>query len=101
MWPAKPPRIGVFVCNCGINISSVVDVKEMLPSTRPPYQTWFSPTDNLFTCSQDTQEKIKKVMEEEKLNRVVVAACSPRTHEPLFQETMRGLRLKQISLRDG
>ncbi len=45
--------------------------------------------ENLYTCSQDTQEKIKKAIEEHKLNRVIVASCSPRTHEPLFQETIR------------
>ena len=45
--------------------------------------------ENLYTCSQDTQEKIKKAIEEHGLNRVVVASCSPRTHEPLFQETIR------------
>jgi heterodisulfide reductase subunit A len=45
--------------------------------------------ENLYTCSQDTQEKIKKAVEEHKLNRVIVASCSPRTHEPLFQETIR------------
>ena len=54
--------------------------------------------DNLFTCSQDTQDKIREVIEREKLNRVIVAACTPRTHEPLFQETMRGCGAQQIPL---
>ncbi|MFH1242346.1 MAG: FAD-dependent oxidoreductase, partial [Pseudomonadota bacterium] len=50
---------------------------------------------NLFTCAQDTQDKMKKVVKENKLNRVVVAACSPRTHEPLFQETMQACGLNR------
>ncbi|HOV85911.1 MAG TPA: FAD-dependent oxidoreductase [Syntrophobacteraceae bacterium] len=84
----EEPRIGVFVCNCGINIGSVVDVNEVtayaagLPHVAATCQ-------NLFTCSQDTQERIKEVIRDKKLNRMVVAACSPRTHEPLFQETLR------------
>ncbi|NSW87429.1 MAG: CoB--CoM heterodisulfide reductase iron-sulfur subunit A family protein [Syntrophobacteraceae bacterium] len=90
----EEPRIGVFVCNCGINIGSVVNVREVteyaagLPNVVVTHE-------NLFTCSQDTQEKIKQVIQEYRLNRVVVAACSPRTHEPLFQETMRSCGLNK------
>ena len=81
------PRIGVFVCRCGINIAGVVDV----PGTAEyaatlPYVEYA--TDNLYSCSQDTQETISKIIKEKKLNRVVVAACTPKTHEPLFQETL-------------
>jgi len=81
------PRIGVFVCNCGINIGGVVDV----PGVRDyaaflPYVEYV--TDNLYTCSQDTQETISRVIKENNLNRIVVAACTPKTHEPLFQETL-------------
>lgn len=81
------PRIGVFVCQCGINIGGVVDV----PAVRDyaaslPFVEYC--TDNLFTCSQDTQDTLAQVIEEKKLNRIVVAACTPKTHEPLFQETM-------------
>ncbi len=84
----QQPRIGVFVCNCGINIGGVVDV----PAVRDyaatlPYVVYVD--ENLFTCSQDTQAKIKAAIEEHDLNRVIVASCSPRTHEPLFQETIR------------
>ncbi|MBF0375879.1 MAG: FAD-dependent oxidoreductase [Desulfamplus sp.] len=82
------PRIGVFVCNCGINIGGVADV----PAVRNyagtlPYVVHVE--DNLFTCSQDSQDHIKKVIIDKDINRVVVASCSPRTHEPLFQETIR------------
>jgi heterodisulfide reductase subunit A-like polyferredoxin len=84
----EPPRIGVFVCNCGINIGGVADVPAVREYARGlPYVVHVE--DNLFTCSQDTQDKMKEVIREKGLNRVVVASCSPRTHEPLFQETIR------------
>jgi heterodisulfide reductase subunit A-like polyferredoxin len=85
---AEEPRIGVFVCNCGINIGGIADV----PAVREYAKTLphvAHVEDNLFTCSQDTQDKMKEVIQENKLNRIVVASCSPRTHEPLFQETIR------------
>jgi heterodisulfide reductase subunit A-like polyferredoxin len=84
----QEPRIGVFVCNCGINIGGVADV----PAVREYARTLpgvVHVEDNLFTCSQDTQDKMKEVIAENDINRVVVASCSPRTHEPLFQETIR------------
>jgi len=82
------PRIGVFVCKCGTNIAGVVDVPgvanyaESLPFVEHV-------DENLFSCSQDTQENITKAIKEHKLNRVVVASCTPQTHEPLFQETVQ------------
>jgi heterodisulfide reductase subunit A2 len=83
----QPARIGVFVCHCGINISSVVDVAEVMEyaKTLPGVE---HAEHYLYTCSQDSQEKIKELIAEHKLNRVVVASCSPRTHEPLFQQTL-------------
>ena len=84
----QQPRIGVFVCNCGINIGGIVDVPAVRDyASTLPYVAFVD--DNLFTCSQDTQNKIKTAIEDNNLNRVVVASCSPRTHEPLFQETIR------------
>jgi len=84
----KEPRIGVFVCHCGINIGGVVDVPEVMEYAKTlPYVAYAE--QNLFTCSQDTQEKIKEVIEEHDLNRVIVASCTPRTHEPLFRSTTR------------
>ena len=83
-----PTRIGVFVCNCGINIGGYVDV----PSVRDYARTLSCVAyaeDNLYTCSQDTQKKIIEKIKEHGLNRVIVASCTPRTHEPLFQETIR------------
>jgi len=84
----QPLRIGVFVCNCGINIGGIADV----PAVRDyaaglPHVAHVE--DNLFTCSQDAQDHMKTIIREKQLNRVVVASCSPRTHEPLFQETIR------------
>jgi heterodisulfide reductase subunit A-like polyferredoxin len=81
------PRVGVFVCNCGINIAGVVDV----PAVRDyaatlPFVEYV--TDNMYSCSQDTQDSMTDIIREKGLNRVVVAACTPKTHEPLFQETL-------------
>lgn len=82
------PRIGVFVCHCGLNIGSVVDVPAVRDYARNlPNVAYVA--DNLFTCSQDTQKLIREAIAEHGLNRVVVAACTPRTHEPLFQETIK------------
>jgi heterodisulfide reductase subunit A len=81
------PRIGVFVCHCGINIASVVDVEGVRDYAKTlPYVEYVE--NNLFACSQDTQELIKERIKEHNLNRVVVASCTPRTHEPTFQETI-------------
>jgi heterodisulfide reductase subunit A-like polyferredoxin len=90
----EEPRIGVFVCHCGINIGGVVDVPQVKEFAKGLKEVVFV-EENLYTCSQDTQEKIKKAVEEHDLNRVVVASCSPRTHEPLFQETIREIGLNK------
>ena len=84
----EEPRIGVFVCHCGINIGGVVNVAEVRDYAATLPNVVFT-DDNLYSCSQDTQERMKAMIEEHNLNRVVVASCSPRTHEPLFQETIR------------
>jgi len=85
-------RVGVFVCHCGINIGSVVDVPAVAEySSKLPGVVYAEA--NLYTCSQDTQEKIKQAVEERGINRVVVASCTPRTHELLFQDTLREVGL--------
>ena len=90
----QTPRIGVFVCNCGINIGGIADVPAVREYAETlPYVVHVE--DNLFTCSQDTQDKMKQVIKEKGINRVVVASCSPRTHEPLFQETIRDAGLNK------
>ncbi|MFH1060587.1 MAG: FAD-dependent oxidoreductase [Pseudomonadota bacterium] len=88
------PRVGVFVCSCGINIAGVVDVKEVMDyAAGLPNVAYVE--NNLFTCSQDTQDKMAQVIRDQGLNRIVVAACSPRTHEPLFQETLKAAGLNK------
>lgn len=88
------PRVGVFVCHCGINIGGTVDVPAVRDYARIlPYVEFVA--DNLYTCSQDTQETLRRVIVDNRLNRIVVAACTPRTHEPLFQETMEEIGLNR------
>jgi heterodisulfide reductase subunit A len=82
------PRIGAFICHCGINIGGIVDVPAVVEYARTLPHVVYAEA-NLYTCSQDTQDHIKQVIEENRLNRVVVASCTPRTHEPLFQDTIR------------
>ena len=90
----EEPRIGVFVCNCGINIGGIIDIPSVVEYARKlPNVVYVE--ENLFTCAQDTQEKIKEVIKKERLNRIVVAACTPRTHEPLFQETLKACGLNK------
>jgi heterodisulfide reductase subunit A len=80
-------KIGVFVCHCGINIGGVVDVPAVVEYAKTlPNVTYTE--HNMYTCSQDTQERIKEMAKEHDLNRVIVASCTPRTHEPLFQSTI-------------
>jgi len=85
---AEPPRIGVFVCRCGTNIARVVDTTAVVEYARRLPNVVYA-EENLYTCSTDTQRRIIQTIQEHRLNRVVVASCTPRTHEPLFQETLR------------
>ncbi len=90
----EDPRVGVFVCHCGINIASTVDVARVVENVKD--EPGVCHCENvLYACSQDTQEKIKAIIEEKKLNRVLVASCTPRTHTPLFQETLRDAGLNK------
>ncbi len=84
----EEPRIGVFVCHCGINIGGVVDVPGVVEYAKTLPNVMYA-EHNLYTCSQDTQKGIRERIKEHNLNRVVVASCTPRTHEPLFRETVR------------
>jgi heterodisulfide reductase subunit A-like polyferredoxin len=84
----EEPRVGVFICRCGANIARVVDVPELTDYAKTlPYVVHAE--ENIYTCSTDTQNKIVDAVKEHNLNRVVVASCSPRTHEVLFQDTIR------------
>jgi heterodisulfide reductase subunit A2 len=83
----EPPRVGVFICRCGTNIASVVDVPAVVEYAKTqPYVVYAE--ENMFSCSQDTQDMMTKIIKEKNLNRMVVSACTPKTHEPLFQETV-------------
>ncbi|MDH5714864.1 MAG: FAD-dependent oxidoreductase [Candidatus Aminicenantes bacterium] len=84
----QPPRIGVFICHCGKNIGGVIEVSKLVEYTSHLPDVAYA-TEMIYSCSQDAQEIMKQTIEEHKLNRVVVASCTPRTHEPLFQETIR------------
>jgi heterodisulfide reductase subunit A len=92
-YPAERPigteevRIGVFVCSCGINIAGIINVEEVTKYARTLPDVVIA-ENNLFSCSADTQEMMSKKISEHRLNRVVIAACTPRTHEPLFQDTL-------------
>ena len=87
-------RIGVFVCRCGINIAKTVDVVRVVNSVKgDPCVVHAEET--IYACSQDTQERMKELVREKNLNRVLVASCTPRTHEPLFQETIRDAGLNK------
>ncbi len=90
----KEPRIGVFVCNCGVNISSVVDVAKVEQYAKTLPGVAFS-TQNLFTCSQDSQDQMKAIIKEQNLNRIVVAACTPKTHEGIFMDTLAACGLNK------
>ncbi len=90
----EPPRVGVFICSCGSNIAGVVDVKAVTEYAATLPGVVFT-ANNMFTCSQDVQDKMAEVIREKGLNRIVVAACTPRTHEPLFQETMEAAGLNK------
>jgi len=82
------PRVGIFVCHCGTNIAGVVDIQEVVADVKALPHVVFA-TDFMFTCSTETQQNIIDLIKKHRLNRVVVAACSPKTHEPLFQETLK------------
>lgn len=88
------PRIGVFVCRCGINIAGVVNVPSVAEYAATLPFVEFA-TDNLYSCSQDTQDNLVSIIKQKNLNRIVVAACTPRTHEPLFQETLTNAGLNK------
>jgi heterodisulfide reductase subunit A len=84
----EEPRVGVFVCHCGANIGRVVDVPSVVEYSSTLNNVVHA-EEGLFVCSTDAAEQIAETIREKRLNRVVVAACTPRTHEPLFRDTLR------------
>ncbi|HOX38307.1 MAG TPA: FAD-dependent oxidoreductase [Candidatus Brocadiia bacterium] len=93
----EPPRIGVFVCHCGSNIASVVDVKEVVEQTRKLPHVVFA-DHKTYTCADDSQDLMKEIIRNMRLNRIVVASCTPRTHEPIFRDTLRDAGLNPYLL---
>jgi heterodisulfide reductase subunit A-like polyferredoxin len=93
----QDPRIGVFVCNCGVNIAGTVDVAAVETYARSLPQVVYA-GQNLFTCSQDAQEQMKQTIAEHRINRVVVAACTPKTHEGIFMDTLEAVGLNKYLL---
>ena len=90
----EDPRIGVFVCHCGANIGRVVDVPSVVDySLTLPHVVHAQ--EQLFSCATNSAQEITDMIEEKGLNRVVVAACSPRTLEPLFRDTLREAGINQ------
>ncbi len=87
-------RVGVFVCHCGANIGRVVDVPSVVDYSLTLPNVVFA-TEQLFSCATDSAESITETIREKNLNRVVVAACSPRTLEPLFRDTLREAGINQ------
>ncbi|MCP5104950.1 MAG: CoB--CoM heterodisulfide reductase iron-sulfur subunit A family protein, partial [bacterium] len=84
----QEPKVGVFICHCGTNIAGVVNVPGVVEYTKTLPNVVYA-ENNLYTCSADTCERIKDLIVEKGLNRLIVASCTPRTHEPLFMETMK------------
>ena len=84
MSETDKPRIGVFVCHCGVNIGGVVNVPKVVEYAKTLPHVVYS-EGNLYSCSSEGLNKIKEAIKKHQLNRVVVASCTPRTHEPLFR----------------
>ncbi len=97
-------RIGVFVCSCGSNIGGLIDVKEVAEYAKSLPNVIFTEY-NLYTCSETGLTQIKNGIREHNLNRVVVASCTPRTHEPLFRDCVKAEGLNEylfqfVNIRD-
>ena len=93
--PLDEPRIGVLVCHCGHNIASVIDCADVAEYAKTFPNVVFS-TDPMYACAADTQVVIKDAIKEHNLNRIIVASCTPRTHEPLFRSTLREIGLNEF-----
>ncbi len=80
-------RIGVFICHCGLNIAGTLNIKELVEYAKTLPDVVYV-KENRYTCADPGQDEIRKAIKEQKLNRVIVAACSPRMHEPTFRRTV-------------
>lgn len=91
----EEPKIGVIVCHCGTNIAGVVDVEKVADAALDEQGVAHAET-IVYACAPDGQQKIRELIQEKGLNRVVVASCTPRTHAPLFQDTIREVGLNKF-----
>jgi len=90
----EEPRIGVFVCHCGANIGRIVNVPETVEYCKTLPNVVYA-QEQLFSCATNSAKEITDMTKEKGLNRVVIAACSPRTLEPLFRDTVREAGINQ------
>ena len=96
-WPEDPdiepmpeidhPRVGVFVCHCGSNIAGVIDIDEVVEKVQHMPGVIYT-SNQMFSCAGNTQQEIEDAIRKEKITRVVIAACSPKTHESIFRGVM-------------
>ncbi|MGA1794413.1 MAG: FAD-dependent oxidoreductase [bacterium] len=84
----QPPRIGAIICHCGINIGGYLDVPAVVEYARTLPNVVYA-EDSLYACSPDMQRRIVEIIKTHQLDRLIVASCTPRTHEPLFRETLK------------
>ncbi|MGF3554955.1 MAG: FAD-dependent oxidoreductase [Thermoplasmatota archaeon] len=84
----EKPRIGIFICHCGINIGGYLNIEDIVKYSKELPDVVYADS-NIYTCSEDTQRKIVEKIKKHNLNRIIVAACTPRTHEPLFKKSLR------------
>lgn len=90
--PQDDLKIGVFICECGTNIAGSVDVDKLVEDAQKMGNVVYT-AKNRYMCSEPGQAEIKKAIEEQKLDRVIVAACSPRMHEPTFRQCVSAVGL--------
>jgi len=90
----EEPRVGVFVCHCGANIGRIVNVPGTVEYCKTLPNVVYA-QEQLFSCATNSAKQITDMINEKNLNRVVVAACSPRTLEPLFRDTLREAGINQ------
>ena len=98
------PRVGVFVCHCGANIAGLLDIGNLVEHARGLDGVVYA-ADEMFACSDTSQRAVQDAIAEHKLNRMVVAACTPRTHEPVFRKACEAVGLnaylfEMVNIRD-
>src|SRR3972149_8051953 len=94
---SEKTRIGVFICHCGGNISNTVDVPRVKEAAKSLSNVQVAETFE-YVCSNPGQETIKKAIQEQKLNRVIVASCSPRMHLDTFRQAVKSAGLNPYLL---